>query len=464
MLPAYILLNGLFYLLLGHFMIIEWTTIASYLVLVGTVMYKRYKPISQEERLEDSTMLTHLLQSHRWETLQDNHSYTIIRPSFDAPLNLVVDDRVTVEKNGAYVKVSGPQFYVTEIFKTLHESDKDQRFTWFKPFRYAFIAVVLAMPLVRDSGLIWEWTAFWHNLDRADAKVENFEGTIYGNSVNNLNTRGFGIDAEDFLIYRRNNWTLVKTDNDLNFLETLNFTQSSFDVSNLNIAGDWLYFTNGENLQRMKLDGSKEETLFDYGYVSNVHLTENGLYFLNSADRWTVNRMDLNGANLERVVNLENAYDLSVYDDALYVSHRDGIDRYTLDGEHLKQLTDSTARNLTRVGDYYYFTGEDRGLYRLSEANPGQEEILIDVEIDHYIMTDSNIFYMTSTYAPGHHYSGVYKADLEGNDNERLHVTDYVRHLTHVGDSIIFDTSQTYGVIDIRRYDLTEGTVEMLHN
>ncbi|MCC5890512.1 MAG: hypothetical protein JJU01_08070, partial [Alkalibacterium sp.] len=151
-LPAYILLNGLFYLVFGHLMTIEWTTIISYLILVGTIMYKRYKPISQEERLEDGAVLKNCLQSHRWETLQDNHSYAIIRPSFDAPLNLVVDDRVTIEKNGSDITVSGPQFYVTEIFKTLHNTEKDQSFAWFKPFRYAFIAVVLAMPLVRDSG------------------------------------------------------------------------------------------------------------------------------------------------------------------------------------------------------------------------------------------------------------------------------------------------------------------------
>ncbi|TVP90001.1 DUF5050 domain-containing protein [Alkalibacterium sp.] len=464
LLPAYIVLNGLYYLMFGHIMNLEWVTLVSYVILIGTLMYKRYKPISQEERLDDYSFLNRYLQSGRWEILQDNHSYTTIRPAFDTPLNLVVDDKVTIEKNRNLVRISGPQLYVTDLFKHLHNSDDEKNTAWFKPFRLAFAAVVLTMPLVRDSGLIWEWTAFRHNLERANAEVEDFDGNLNGNTVSNLNTRGLGIDAEDFTIYMHDDRTLVKTDNDLNFQETITFPQTSFGFGHLNLAGDWLYFTNGETLQRMKMDGSSQETLFDHGYVTHVHLTENGLYFLNSADRFTVHRMDFNGANLERVVNVENAYDLSVYEDVMYVSHRDGIDRYSLDGEHIEQLTAAKAWSITRQEDYYYFKGEDQRLYRLSENSPGQEEVVLDVEVDHYILADSTIFYMTSTYSREHPYSGVYKADLEGLENERLYVTDYIRHLTHIGDSIIFDASSVYGAVDVRRYDLSEETVDPLYN
>lgn len=464
LIPAYIVLNSLYYLVFGHVMNLEWVTLVSYVFLIGTLMYKRYKPISQEKRLENYSYLKRYLQSYRWKILQDNHSYTIIRPAFDNPLNLVIDDKVTIEKNRDLVRISGPQFYVTDIFKHLHTSENEKQTNWFKPFRLAFAAVVLTMPLVRDSGLIWEWTAFRHNLEHANAEVEDFHGNLNSNSVNNINNRGFGIDAEDFTIYMHDDRTLVKTDKDLNFQETITFPQTSYGFGNLNLAGDWLYFTDGESLQRMKLDGSSQETLFDHGYVTNVHLTENGLYFLNSADRFTVHRMDLNGANLERVVNVENTYDLSVYEDALYVSHRDGLDRYSLDGEHIERLSETQAWSITKQNGYYYFTGEDQRLYRLPENSSGQEEVLIDTTVDYYILTDSKIIYMTSTYAPKHRYSGVYKANLEGDEIERLYVTDYIRHLTHVGDSVIFDASGVYGAVDVRRYDLTEEIVEPLYN
>lgn len=464
LIPAYIVLNGLFYLVFSYFPNIEWLTIVSYIILIGTIMYKRYKPISQEEQMADYSVLSYYLQSNRWEILQDNHSYTIIRPIFDTPLNLIIDNKVTIEKNRNSVQISGPQLYVTDIFKYLHNSDDEKINTWFKPIRLAFTAVILAMPFVNDSGLIWEWTVLRHNVMSSNMETDTFNGLYKSNSVTNLNNHGLGLDGENHSIYFYDHQTLVKTDDELNFLETIPFPQSSYDYGNLNMAGDWLYFTNDESLNRMKTDGSNIETLFDYGYVTSVHLTEKGLFFLNGADYFKVYRMDLNGRKLERVVNVDHIFDLSVYEDGLYVSHQDGIDRYSLDGEFSARLSDAQAWSLTKQSNYYYFIGEDQRLYRLSETKPDQTEVLIDAPINYYILTESKIVYMTDSYSPKHRYNGVYKANLEGDEIERLYVTDSIRHLTRIGDSVIFDASGVYGAVDVRRYDLNKDTVEPLYN
>lgn len=109
--PIFLLLHILFRVLFERVMPIRLETALSYLFILITWIIERYRHDDYYIDIEEKELLERTLRSGRWEEI-DRHQKTItVRPTYDLPYNLVINDRVKVHFTDQKFKLSGPLHY-----------------------------------------------------------------------------------------------------------------------------------------------------------------------------------------------------------------------------------------------------------------------------------------------------------------------------------------------------------------
>ena len=85
---------------------------------------------------------------------------------------------------------------------------------------------------------------------------------------------------------------------------------------------DWIFYSSGKTLSRMRIDGANNETIYKMGYLLDIHVLGNCIYFINPSDKFTVYRMDVNGQNVESLSQVGNWIFFMSSDDNMYSSQK----------------------------------------------------------------------------------------------------------------------------------------------
>jgi len=175
-------------------------------------------------------------------------------------------------------------------------------------------------------------------------------------------------------------------------------------------------------------------------------------------DHFNVYRMDLNGENLKRLMDVE-ASDLAVYGDELFVSYDGVVERMNLDGTVNEVILNESVRDLVRHDGHYYYIGSDGKLYKRNENQASDTTVLVDRAVGTYTLTEDKVIYTLSSDNDINPSNGIHETDHHGSPGERIYASNYVDNLTKVGDSILFRKTNSFGTMEMKRYDLKSGQV-----
>jgi hypothetical protein len=466
--PIVLFLYILYEIVLGYEMENLWATLIPYLAIVTIATIGSYTSKIREEVLEDGEWLAKLQENTRWRVVEDDEKRLVLKPRFDFPYNVLSKETVSMNYSDEKATLEGPRYYVDQLARDL----KGRSSKWMRRFASlgAFVLgiVIISIPVVFESGMYWDMKISYHNFTMRNVEsVEIVHDGEVGNTVDNTNNYGYGVETEDYFIYVENHLNLIRTDKNFQKKEYLIQRSEGSGISRLNVAGDWVFYSSGESYNRIGLDGSEDKTIYKQGYVVEPHLIGGWIYFINFHDNQNVYRMDLNGQNLERFIQ-EGVSDLAVYDNRLFYSYMEGergrVESVNVDGgdRRLEFQTDSSVRNLSRWETDWYYMNQDYRLIRTEGNDPDIYQVPIDEDVSTYIITEVGIFYSLQGEDVGYPGDGLFRMDHLGLDKTLVTDAERVEGLVYFEDWLLFHSSDDLQPPSLKRLGLDSNVIEQL--
>lgn len=460
-LPFLLILQVIYQAIFGSPMQMNWPASLIYLGVLTSWVYSRYKNAIQLEDYKIKPDLDRILSTDRWEQVDRVGQTLTVRPTFDFPINHVINDRITIDYQNEKFKLTGPLKYVTALSHSIHDTPPAKGLTLRSVWRVSAFVLFVLIPAFRASDIMWEITVLRHNREAQDNERVTATETISGNSVENINTGGLGIGDEDSIIYLHGRRDVVITDATFNYDQILDIDFNN-EIGHFHLVDDWLYFTDYGTFNRIRTDGTEQEAIYDLSHTDDIHLINDTFYFINAADNYNIYSMNLDGQNLTRIARIR-ATELTAYEDELLVTHNDGVDRISLNGSDRDVFLGEPATDIVRHDGHYYFKGTDLNLYRKSTESPDDTEPVIERRIEDFTVTDESIIYTFGQDDFSHPASGLYVTDFQGMESEQVHASDTTGSLTKIGNSILFYASDDTGSMDMLRFDLESGEIDSIY-
>lgn len=442
-LPLWIFLYIFYELILDINIVAKYSRVFIYLIILEFITIRNYLHKSAEEPVENIGYLMNKVRAGRWNVLENEGDTFILRPKFDFPYNLLSRDKVYVEFSDGKVNIEGPEYYV----KTLIKDIRGKGNVWSRGIStsasIAIILIALSLPILSEKGIIADIRTNFHNYQKKNIEVIEIHDTNkLGNTVNNINNYGYGVEYNNHIFYVENHLNLVRTTKDFQEKTYLIEQSSGSGINRLNIVDDWIFYMMGKSVHRIKTDGTNDEIIYKIGYPLDMHVLGNHIYFIIHSDGYKVYRMDVNGQDLERLVNIP-VLDIAIYDNRLFYSYEnDGegfLESIDLNGQNKRTEMKIPVNDLMRRDNHYYYLGfNDYKLYKYNIKEGGNPQILVDGEVSSYAVTDSGIYYSLHSEDVGYPGEGLYKVNLDGTGNALLYDTHRVEGLSQVGNWLLF--------------------------
>lgn len=447
-LPVVLLLYIIYKVILNRAAIFDWERILIYVGIIAVWTIRNYIRRAIEQDIKDFSSLKSSIIKGGWDIIEQNENSLIVKPKFDFPFRLLINDKVQIDYARQKAIIEGPWYYVNNLAKDI--TGRSSIWTKRTTNIVAFILIIalVAVSISYELGVLWDIKkSFYNSLAKNNRIIEIKPEEIVGNILDNTNNHGFGVENDKYVFYVENDLNLVRTNKDFQDKKYLIQKSSGTGVSRLNLAGDWIYYTSGKNLNRMRIDGTDNEVIYKLGYLLDINMKDSWLYFINHSDNYNIYRMDINGRNLERFLRVQ-ALDIALYDDIMIFSHKDNgkayVESINLDGSNRKVELEVLAYDLVEWDGYYYYIGEDHKLFRSPVEGKTTPQVLVDDKVSSYIITEAGIFYSLHSEDAGYPGQGIYKTSLEGSMNTLIADTELVEGLTRIGDWILFRSSDNH--------------------
>ena len=436
----------------------------SFIIGIGTI--SNYAHIKTEEKFLDISSLKNAIKNKSWETIEQKENSLIVKPKFDFPFRLVIDNKVEIKTSSDKIIVEGPSYYVKNMIR-----DINKRPSFWSKMSSNIVAAIIILGLVyilTIDGLGIDWKL---KISRHNSFVENIEqiyinfGDKLGTNTQNANNYGMGVENEDYIFYVEDNLSLVRVDK--NFQDKTYLIQESggSNISRLNLLGKWIFYTRGQTINRIMLDGTQNEAIYESGYSLNMHLKGDWLYFINFSDGSNIYKMDINGRGLEKILDVD-ALDITFDDNYLIFSHKDEEEYYVekmdiLNSQRRVELK-VLANTIVKWDEYYYFTGENYRLFKSKAGIEAEPQLLVDEEVSSYIITETGIFY--SIFSGDVSYPGqkIFKIDLEGKNKALILDKTEIEGFTRIGDYVLFYFFDDDHVYKINKINIFTNIIEEL--
>lgn len=465
-LPVILLLFIVYNFILERNLILPWDRMLIYLAIVGIWTMRNYIHKSIELDVKDFISLEQSIIKGRWKIVKRDENGFLVKPKFDFPFRLFIDDIVEINYSEGKALIQGPWFYVNNLMRDI----KGKSSIWIKKSTgiAAFVLIILlvSISIFDDLGLYWEINKIRHNNHVKNVKVVEINpDKVLGNSIENTNNYGFAVESDEYIFYIRDHFNLIRATKDFQNKKYLIEKSGGTNIMRLNIAGGWIYYSSGETLNRISVDGRDNETIYKWSYLSDIHMKDNWIYFINYSDKFNVYKMDINGRNLERFLKV-NTSDIAIYSDRMIFSHRiDGegyVESIRLDGSDRRLEFEDIAENLIKWEDYYYYIGDRYKLYRRSVDENTGPQILVDDKVSSYIIVDNKIFYSLHSDDVGYPGKGVYKIELDGTGKTLIMDTDRVGGFAKVGEWLLFHSSDNQLSPILKRLNILTDKIEII--
>lgn len=198
-------------------------------------------------------------------------------------------------------------------------------------------------------------------------------------------------------------------------------------VWNLNIIGDWIYYSNWidpfhQGIYKVKTDGTSKTCIANEA-VTNMTVKGNWIYYVkrtnsHSVDENNVYKISIDGSCRIRLNN-DAAEDMAVCGDWIYYSNEsDGFKPYRIktDGSRREKICDDETLFMTAVNNtvYYSNNSDGRKLYAINGDGSGRKQIVNDKVS--FINTQGDYIY----YVNDSDGSTLYKVKLNGGNKTKL--------------------------------------------
>jgi len=265
---------------------------------------------------------------------------------------------------------------------------------------YFIIAILLIVMLMRMEGLTdgirSQLNKIVHNVKVATVdKIEiHKDAPIYMNE-SNLNNVGniLETDEHDYIVYDHNE--LVKTEKKSGEKVPFTIPSTRYGIGNMQVYGEWLFYT-AKGIHRINVDGTKHEQLFS-GWVSDMYVTDLGIYFVNGKDKSRLYRMDINGQQFERLTK-ESFRDLLLDENIFYGTLKDDVYRdlvsLDMDGQIIEVIKSGIAAgDMIKQDQYIYYRDQHTQYLKRWNLETNAPELLVAKEITHFALDDRFIYY-----------------------------------------------------------------------
>lgn len=459
-LPVVVLILLLHRLIFGASMGIGWGLIVFYWILFAVWMNARYSRKMQHEDVSELDTVEGRLDTDRWKITEREADLIRLKPEFDRLFSLSIDDQVVIYYSEDKVRIEGPAYYLRRLSDDIRGISGKQGQKVRTVLTVLVIAGVLLIPLLTQSRLLWELQVFAHNIQASSSSGNNLtEPGQRGSSVANKLNGGYGV-VDDASLYLIEWQRILEIDLDTEE-ETVIIDRASAEpwLGNLNLIGDWLYYSDNNSLHRVRTDGNNQETLYDLGQMSAVQIVDETIYFINDQDDNNPYRMTLDGGNVERIIDV-SLTSMTVFEDHILFSHESGregrMERMQPDGSERETLLIGEASAIMIWEDYYYYIGQESRLYRMDQSGTTEPELVVDYPVSLYTLTDQGIYFAAEFDLGQNEDNGMYRADMDGSDVQHVELGQLTDRLITTEEAIFYNTGLE-SFHNFERIDLGDG-------
>lgn len=267
-----------------------------------------------------------------------------------------------------------------------------------------------------------------------------------GNTEGNINNYGNAVENDKYIFYLKDNIWLCRSDKEFKNEITLVKQESGHGIWHLNIVGDYLFYRQGENLIRRKVDGSEISKVPMMDFTIDTHVIGSWIYFIKvSKNNPGIYKMTINGEKLEKISNVDT-YDMALYNEKIYYSFKYDETRYLqcmdLDGKNKKFITNIQTRNMIIENDYIYYVDEkDYKLYKLNLKNK-KIQLLVDEKLSKFCKNDRWIYYSKDEKQTFDEGEGLYKIDENGMHMKKINGDREVENISVIGKWTMYMSSE----------------------
>ncbi|MDP4146319.1 MAG: DUF5050 domain-containing protein [Bacillota bacterium] len=196
--------------------------------------------------------------------------------------------------------------------------------------------------------------------------------------------------------------------------------------------GDWLYFTNKSgfnSLYKVRKDGTSMTKLYD-GYISNLNVVGEWIYFSND---YKLCKIKTDGSGYTQLNN-DIGINLSVVGDWIYYDLAEGFCKIKTDGSQKVKLSDDHIAEFNIDGDWIYYSNiSDRNrLYKIK--TDGSNKTKLNEDISQTINVSGDWIYYENFSDDKH----IYKIKTDGTSRQVV-LANGVNMFNVVGDTIIYE-------------------------
>lgn len=447
---------------------VNWWFLLYFLPIMSIASAHHYVPMTLDTGIQPSEdfsgKLKKRLAKSPWELISETGESLLLRPKFDWPFSWIYREQLLVDLSGNQVRITGAKVYVKRLKAFMDEKKTLWDRSFFRISIYLLLILALMLPALNEYGVVTSLRIRLHEYKTREVAILALEETgLPGNTENNLNSYGGAVESEDYFFFIKNNLKLCRSDKDFKNETALIDKRGGTGMSYLNTAGEWIFFTSGKTMNRIKTDGSGQETIYSMGYLLDVHLLDNWIYFINHVDHFKLYKMDINGKNLHALSDISMG-DFSIFDGRIYYSHeKDGqglLESMDLDGGDVRFVADILPFDMVKKGDALYYTDKrDFNLYKYMLDGTGTPEKLVDRELSRFIVAKNCIYFSLKSEDVGYPGSGLYKIGLDGGLSEKITDGESIESMSFIGEWILFHSGEGHEWPTLKRMPISSQSI-----
>ena len=447
----------------------DWTFFLWYVPLIGMASARHYVPSTVDTGIPVSpgfvSAFKGKLERASWRITDQSEAQILLAPRFDRLYIWLYGDRVRMDLSGDRVLLTGPRLHVKKLRALMDGKRSPLDKPFFKVLWLLLILFLLTTPVLVEYGFATALKIRLHEYKTRHVPVLDLEATgLPGNTESNLNSYGGAVETEDCLFYVKDHLKLCRSDKDFLHETVLIDKPGGSGMSQLNAAGGWLFFTSGKTLNRIKTDGSQQETIYSMGYLLDVHLLDNWIYFISLSDRGRLYKMDVNGRHLHAITDVPVG-DFSLYDGRIYFSCEENgrgiLKSMNLDGKDQRFVAGIDPFDLVRKGDVLYYTDKtDFSLcrYRLDDGSSLPEK-LVPGDVSRFLVLEDWIYYSMKGEDVGYPGTGLFRMPITGGFRETITEAGSIEFLSGIGESILFYSAEGNEPPSLKRMPVEGGPI-----
>jgi predicted small secreted protein len=252
-----------------------------------------------------------------------------------------------------------------------------------------------------------------------DNSKEILQGDInkLGNTNANINNNVKVAKQGDWIFYFVNRWNTIlcreKTDG------TNKAYMKNVVGENLNVIGDSIYFTSGNYIYKHLINGGNE-TKFDIGFVGNVYVAGEWIYYSSYSDD-KIYTIKTDGTGKRILINCR-AKSFNIVDDKIYYINSD-------DTYYSLYMMNLDGSNNTKVRSYYYqdmviynnniyykypYKGNEGKLYSGAVGGKSEKKLCDD------IVGKINVYNDVIYYINESDKNNIYRINIDGTGRKKL--------------------------------------------